>query len=190
VAHRRSRDLIEGMHPPGQVVEILAVAVPLQLLVEGIARSALGQPLADPQTAASGMGLALTLAQPTDPPDPRIVAPLPSERVMDPLDQSRGQLRVARVPRRTRQAEEVAHREGVRPEVTSLGALRGEAGAVGKGVMSATASSVRGSDMSVDSVCALTAHASSSTPATRCGNPIGVRSSSRGSQPACPLSRS
>ena len=62
VEHRlagRARHLIERVHPLREVVEVLAVAVPLEPLVEGLAGSALGQGLADPEAAAGGVGFAL-----------------------------------------------------------------------------------------------------------------------------------
>ena len=64
---RRARHLVEGVHPLGQVVEVLAVPVPLEPLVERLPGTSLRQRLADAQTAAGRMGLALPLAQPADP---------------------------------------------------------------------------------------------------------------------------
>src|SRR5205823_3854363 len=84
---RRAGHLIEGVHPLGQVVEVLAVPVPLELLVERLVRAALRQLLADPQTALRGMGRARLLAEPADPTAARIVGAMFPERVMDPVDQ-------------------------------------------------------------------------------------------------------
>src|SRR5512135_3850562 len=54
---------IEGVHPLSQVMEILAVSVPLQTLVKKFGRSPLSHPFADPESAFCGMSLAFLLAE-------------------------------------------------------------------------------------------------------------------------------
>ena len=76
---RRARDLVERVHPLRQVVEVLAVPVPLEPLVERLVGAALGQPLADAQTAARRVQLALALAQTAEPAAARVVGSVPPE---------------------------------------------------------------------------------------------------------------
>jgi hypothetical protein len=80
---RRPARLVEGVHPLCQVVEVLAVPVPLQALVERLLRSALGQRLADAQAAAGRVPLGLVASKPTDPPGARVVVPVSAEHAMD-----------------------------------------------------------------------------------------------------------
>ena len=46
-------DLIEGVHPFGQIMEVLAVPLPFQPLVQGLIRAAFRLLFADPQPTAS-----------------------------------------------------------------------------------------------------------------------------------------
>jgi hypothetical protein len=50
--------LIERVHPLREVVKVLAIAIPLEAVVDRLVRSALGQRLADAQPATSGVELA------------------------------------------------------------------------------------------------------------------------------------
>ena len=126
---RRTRQLVERMHPFGQVVEVLAVAVPLQPLVEGLVGPALGEPFADPKPATGRMVLPLALAQPADPSRARIIVTMSSQCVMHAVNQAQSQFRVPLFPGRTRQTEKVANREGVGPQVALLRAFGTQPGA-------------------------------------------------------------
>ena len=84
----RARDLIERVHPLGQVVEVLAVAVPLELLVERLARAALGQRLADAQAAARRVRGAGLLVEPAQPAGARRRRAMPPQHVVHLIDQT------------------------------------------------------------------------------------------------------
>ena len=129
VEHRlpgRSRHLIERVHPLREVVEVLAVAIPLEPLVDRLVGAALGQRLADPEPAARRVGFTVLLGEPADPSGAAIVGAMSTEDVMHPIDQLERQLRVARVSRHVREAEEVAHGERVGPQVALWRAVRGQ----------------------------------------------------------------
>ena len=64
------------MHPLGEIVEILAVAIPFQPLVEGFPGATFGKFFPDPQPALGRMRLACGFAQATDPTGPPIIAPM------------------------------------------------------------------------------------------------------------------
>ena len=83
----RLGDLIERVHPLSEIVEVLAVALPLEPLVERLAGLPLPQRLADPEPAERGMRLALELGQPAEPAAPCIVRTVPAQHAMHALDQ-------------------------------------------------------------------------------------------------------
>ena len=118
------RDLVEGMHPLGQVVEVLAVAVPLQALVEGLAGTPLRQAFTDAQPAPGWMPFTLVFTQSADPPRAPVIVPMPAQGVMNLVDQLQCAFRVALLAAAARQAEIVADREGVRPQVAPPGSFR------------------------------------------------------------------
>ncbi len=109
-------------------MEVLPVAIPLQRLVERLAGTAFGELLADPKPASGGMGLTVALGQPADPAGTRIVFPMPSQRVMHLIDQPQSEIHVPLLPGQTRQAEEIAYRKGVRPQVAPRRAFGDEPG--------------------------------------------------------------
>ena len=110
-------------------MEVLAVALPLESLVERFSRRPLRQRLADAQPPARRVPLALRIAEPADPSHARVVGPMASEHVVDLIDETQCELGVALVAGGLCEAEEVADRERVRPQVP-LRRLRGaEAGA-------------------------------------------------------------
>ncbi len=94
----------------------------------GLARAALGQRLADAQTATGRMGLALPLAQPADPAGARVIGPIASKHVMHLVDQPEREVRVRPLARQAREPEEVTDGEGVRPQVPLRGPVRREPG--------------------------------------------------------------
>jgi hypothetical protein len=110
-----ARNLVEGVHPLGQVVEILAVTIPFQSFIVGLFRVALGQIFADPKPTSSWMEFTLMLAQTGNPPGSRIVDAMSTQRVMNLIDKPQCKFRVAFISCRLRQAKKIAHREGVCP---------------------------------------------------------------------------
>jgi hypothetical protein len=98
-------------------VEVLAVTLPLQSLVEVLIRAALWQIFSDPKPTTSRMEFTFMLAQPGNPPGSRVVTTMLTQRVMDLIGQSQCKFRVAFISSRLRQAEKIAHRERVCPQV-------------------------------------------------------------------------
>ena len=99
----RARHLIERVHPLREVVEVLAVALPLESLVEGLAWCALGQGLPDPEAAASRLGFSLLVCETADPSSAAVVGAMPTENVVHAMDQLERQLREAQLSRHVRE---------------------------------------------------------------------------------------
>ena len=57
-------DLVEGLHPFGQIMEVLSVPVPFQLLVVRLAYPTLGQRLAYPQSPEGGVSRTFLFPRP------------------------------------------------------------------------------------------------------------------------------
>ena len=74
--------LVEGMHPFGQIVVILPVSVPFQILVKRLVRSAFIQRLADTQAPAGGMLFSFFSTQTADPAGPGVILPVPAVAVV------------------------------------------------------------------------------------------------------------
>src|SRR5262249_27691797 len=129
---RPSGDLVEGMHPLGQVMKVLAVSIPLEAPIQWFAHRSLGKCLADTQAAARGMRFALLFAESADPTGSGIAGTVTAQLVMDLVHQANCELGVALVPCRSCQSQEVADSERVRPEVALLGSLGCEPGALGE----------------------------------------------------------
>src|SRR5208282_2145197 len=91
----RPRGLIEGVHPLGQVVEVLAIAIPLELLVVDLSVATLAELLADAKAATRGMGLALSLAEAADPAGARVIGAMPAEGMVHLVDQPKRKAEVA-----------------------------------------------------------------------------------------------
>ena len=108
-----ARDLIEGVHPARQIMEVLPVTVPFQTVVEGLAGSAFGKLLADAQAACGRMRRRGAV----EPAAAGIILAMPAQRLMDELDEAEGQARVTVVPGPARDRKQVADRERVRPQV-------------------------------------------------------------------------
>src|SRR5262249_61775486 len=100
----RPRYLIERVHPLREVVKVLAVAIPLEPVVDGLVRSALGERLADAQPAASGVEFSQVVGESTDPPGAAVIVAMPAQHVMHPVDQVARPLPVAGVSPRGREA--------------------------------------------------------------------------------------
>ena len=132
-ASRGTGDLIQGVHPLGQVVEVLAVAVPLQAFIEGLIGTAFRKLFADAQPGSGWMRLALLVAEPTEPTVTRVTIPMSPQRLMDLIDQLQGKCIVLFFTGHASQTDKVAYGEGVCPEIALPGAVgrkprtRGEA---------------------------------------------------------------
>jgi hypothetical protein len=113
-------------------VEVLAVPVPLQLVVERLVVAPLGQRLPDPQSPAGGVRFPLVLAEAAQPPSPGVVEAVAAQHVVNLIDEPQRELRVAVHAGGSRQSQEVADREGVGPQVATLRAGRLEARAGGE----------------------------------------------------------
>jgi hypothetical protein len=95
VAGRLARDpahAIEGVHPFGQVVVVLAIPLPLHPFVEGLSRPALVQFLADPQPADRRVPPSLLLVEAADPAGARVVVAVPAEDGVYLVDQAQGEV--------------------------------------------------------------------------------------------------
>jgi len=110
-------------------MEVLPVPIPLELVVEWLAWAALGELLADPQAAAGRVRLGLPGEKAAQPPALRIVGPALAQRVMHSMDQRQREVCVPRFTGRAREAEEVADRERVRPQIALPGSLGRQSGA-------------------------------------------------------------
>ena len=106
-------------------MEVLAVALPFELLRERLAQCALGQRLANPQAAGSRMCLALGLGQAADPAAPRIIVAMAAQDVVHAVDER--ECEVAAVER-----EQVSDRERIGPEIAALRLRRRQSGALGE----------------------------------------------------------
>jgi hypothetical protein len=68
----------QGQSRQRKVLEILTVALPLETLLEGLVRAALGQLLAYAQPTPGWMDLSLGSVQPAEPAVTRIIVPMPA----------------------------------------------------------------------------------------------------------------
>jgi hypothetical protein len=118
------------MHPLRQVVKVLAVAVPLQTFVERVAGTSLRQVFTDAKSAPGWMPFTVVLTQPADPPRALVIIPMTAQGVMNLVDQLQCAFRVALLTAGARQAELVADREGVRPQVAPPGLFGCRSGAL------------------------------------------------------------
>src|SRR6185436_2217278 len=97
--------LAESVDPPGQVVKVLAVPLPLEVVVERLVGSPLRQLLPDAQPAPGRVCFPFPLAETADPADAPIIRPMSAEHVMDLVHQPERQLEVAPLPRDARQTQ-------------------------------------------------------------------------------------
>ena len=81
-------DAVEGVHPLGQVMEVLTVPVPFRPLVGGLTRLPFVQLLADPQPTGGRVPLPLLFAQAAEPAGPRVIGAVPAEDVMHLVDEA------------------------------------------------------------------------------------------------------
>jgi hypothetical protein len=76
------------MHPPCQVVEVLAVSHSFESLIMALLGPSFRAALADSQPAASGMSLVLSLTRSADPTRPVVIGTMPAQNVADLLDKT------------------------------------------------------------------------------------------------------
>ncbi len=129
---KRAAGLGQRMGPFGEIVVILALALPFEIGIEGRIGRALGQGLADPEPAQGGMGAGLLARKAAQPPLAGIVGAVLAQHLVHLADQRLGEAGVFLPPCGALQGEEIAQGKGVRPEVAPLGGGAGEAGAGGE----------------------------------------------------------
>jgi hypothetical protein len=103
------------MHPLRQVVIVLPIAIPFQLFIVGFIGPALVHSLADSQPAARGVCFSLFLTETADPAYPWVVFAVPSEDVVNLIDETQGELFITLVARLLVKGEEIADGERVCP---------------------------------------------------------------------------
>jgi hypothetical protein len=123
---------MQGMHPFGEIVEILAVLLPLQLPVTCFFGPPLGQLLADPQPAHGWVGAALRFPKTADPSGPGIVAAMSAKYLVDLIDQAKGQGSVDILPCPFMEFQKIADCKGIGPQVAPRRAISREPGVFGK----------------------------------------------------------
>jgi hypothetical protein len=120
------------MHPFGQIVEVLPVALPFELIVEGLVDAALRELFANTKAARRGVLLPCRFFEPAQPSGARIVGAMLAQGVVHLIDESKSKVSVTVLPGASRKPEDVANREGVGPEVTFRRLGRSEPGPVRK----------------------------------------------------------
>jgi hypothetical protein len=111
----RDRNAGERVHPARQVVEVLAVPLPLEPFVDGLPGSALRERLADAESSRGRVPLALGLREAADPSAAAIVRSKTPERVVHPADQLERELQGIAVSRTPIEREVVADRVRIGP---------------------------------------------------------------------------
>ena len=107
--------LAERVDPLGQIVEVLAVAIPLEPLVHRFIGVALAERLADPQAPRRRMLAPGLLVEPADPAAAQIVAAVAPEHMMHLVDQFDRQTAIAFIAGARMELEEVQDRECICP---------------------------------------------------------------------------
>jgi hypothetical protein len=114
----------------GQVVKVLAVAIPLQPLVERHAQSALGQRLTDAQSAARRVIFGVPPVEAAQPTMAVVVGAMPSQDVMHLIDEPQRQFPVSGLTGDASETEKVADGESIGPEIAPRRSLPAHAGAL------------------------------------------------------------
>lgn len=112
-----ARQLVEGLHPARQVVEVLAVALPFESFIERLAGAALGQRLADAQPGTGRMVLVCLAVRAAQPAAAGIVGAEMSQYRVHLLDRASGERSESLAGAGLGQALEVAGGERVGPQV-------------------------------------------------------------------------
>lgn len=116
--------LVQGVHPFGQVMEILAVPIPFGPIIKWLCSPPFGSLLSDAESASGGMMLSFGFVQAADPSGPRVVFPVFAQHLMDLIDEAERQVTVSLFRCLTVQREEVADGECVCPEIAARGDVR------------------------------------------------------------------
>ena len=106
---------VARVHPLCEVVEVLAVALPFEAVLNRLVGAPLRQRLADAQPARGGMRLPRLLVEPADPAGAPIVGAMPAEHVVHLIDQREREIDVARVSGRATESQPRAYGERIRP---------------------------------------------------------------------------
>src|SRR4051812_46641737 len=104
------------MHPTSEVVEVLTVAVPFAARIRRLVRALLGKLLSDAQATPGRM----RLRRLSEPSPARVAFAMASERLVDAMDETYREPLIAILGSFAREREEVADREGVRPQVAGF----------------------------------------------------------------------
>ena len=99
-------------------MEVLAVPIPFQALVNGLVRIALLERLTDPQASRRRMAAPSFFIEPADPAPTGIVITISPEHAMHLVDQVRCISQVFFVTRPPEQFDKVADRECISPKVS------------------------------------------------------------------------
>ena len=105
------------MHPFGEVMEILAIPVPLFVTVEGFAETAFQLRFANAQTTCRRVLYGHGALKPADPALACVIVVILAQHSVDLLDQRQGLLRARRVACALEQCQEIADRKGVGPQI-------------------------------------------------------------------------
>jgi hypothetical protein len=111
-------------------VEVLAVAIPFQPLVERLIGLSFGKRLADPEAAHGGVRFAFRRRESADPSGAAIVGAMATEDVMHAIDQAQGEFGRVRGSGRAMEPEKIADRERIGPEIALRRAIGGQTGAI------------------------------------------------------------
>lgn len=129
---RPDRNLMQGVHPFGQIMEILTVAVIFQLIVFGLVGQSFRQLLAYPQAAAGGMFLAFGFIKAAYPSAPAIVLAVTAEHMVNLVDKVQGVCSVFFIAGPVMQFKIVADGEGIGPQIPLRFPFPQQAGFFGK----------------------------------------------------------
>ena len=107
--------LAKRMYPLGHIMEILAIAIPLQVLVEGLSWIALLARFSNPQPTRCWMKAAALLIAAADPAGAHVIGAKPAQPSMHLIDEFCREAAIFLIPRALEQFEEIADRERVGP---------------------------------------------------------------------------
>jgi hypothetical protein len=110
----------EAVHPFGQIMKILTIAIPFQSLVDWFTNLAFLERLADPQTASGRMTLSGFFIQAADPALTNIVTAITPEHLIHLVDQVSCATAIEFIASPFEQLKKIANRKGVGPKVSLL----------------------------------------------------------------------
>jgi hypothetical protein len=109
--------LTKGMHPFGEIMEILTVPIPLQPFVDRFIGTALPKRLTDPETTQRWVVTPSLVIESADPASAQIILKITPEHPVHLIDQLCCAAAVLMVSGPLEQLKEVADREGVSPKI-------------------------------------------------------------------------